>query len=325
MSYPINRISLISLPVLLFPAVVFGGGHQALDNWSSDMMNDVFSSMVPVAPAVDNTLPETATAPENTTTCIENEVSCTAAVHPDQLSYEDIMTPSFSYLRLVLTSTSTITDNNLPRLSYKYELFIPYKQFNDKQSNRDFLQGLTAKQIIRDQLDQLLYIPKFTENPYRLYANNSSNAKHIWLSRLDQYFANTSVDSNFSDENFRDLTTGFSKPVETKASLKNIQITQKANMANTNKSNNPLLPVQNQGKDNSGVDDILWLSAEDIDTDQNTHNSIADTDDILTYRRIDNFDPEANQEEVENDLPQQADPFNWQPETRDDFSIQSPF
>ena len=328
----ISLITLITLLALLFSIHDLSAAPntemtESLDNWSTgnDIMIDAFSNNVmSPAPVTYNALSTDNAIIESTLSCIGGEASCATTTAGPKLKYEEVVTPGFSYLRLTLINTSTSSRVGPTQISYIFEMLLPYN-ITKEQTAGNFLYGLTSRPIIRDHIDKFLYSPDAQNNILHQSTHNIASAENIFTNRLSQSFSTTDIELNFSDKNFQEFTTGFAeKTKKTDINQKTIQITKKTNIDEANEISAPKLLTQTQAIDNSGINNILWLENDDTSTTQADATS-SENQITLSYQRIDNLSKDASIKEIDQDLPQPVNPFNWSPNSSIDFNTQSLF
>ena len=280
--------------------------------WSSggDIMIDAFSNNI-MSPSTAPVTYEPLSPEESADLCTSADTFCSKVTDGFTFSYKKIENPGVIYLLSTLTNTSTSSITDIHQLSYIYEISIPVSQKHEDI----FLTGLSSKNIIKKTIDNFLYNPK---NQLETPGSNK------WLTRLNHYFSTTDIESNFSDINFKELTTGFSNSKN--INKKNIRITQETKIDEIDKTNTEQLLHQVQNKDNSGVEDITWLEAEETSAAQvNATNNREKPDTTLSYQRYNNISEEESKKEIEQDFPQSTNPFNWNSDSLIDFSSNSPF
>jgi hypothetical protein len=190
---------------------------------------------------------------DTTVSCSGAGVSCTTISEEAGFKYEEVVTPAYSYLRMIMT------DNNATgtpdTLDFTSETFIPYAE-----AGGGFQQGLASKQVIRDNStgDNFLDIAEIQKGNLRQDPSGLSAAADMWSTRLSQTFDSGtgigSLSSAFSFENYNEFTTGFATIPDTANVIgKKTSISQRINTGDTTDPNRRLMFELRQNEGYAGT------------------------------------------------------------------------
>jgi len=275
---------------------------------------------------------------DSTTSCTEVGVSCTTLVEEAGFKYEEVVTPNYSYLRMILTDKDAT--GTPAELGYTSETFIPYAE-----AGGGFQQGLASKQVIRDAADNFVDSAEIQKGNLRQDPSGTSNAADMWSTRLKQSFSNTDLVSTFGYEDYNEFTTAFAQNPDLPNIIgKKLEITQKTNTGDTSDPSKRQLFGHRQSKGyagtstagfagptgnylvkeaivsagsaslNTGADNIVWLEGEDVSTTWiGASSNLIAGEVALSYQRVNNLTTGTSAKEIGMDLPEPLDPFTWNP------------
>lgn len=130
---------------------------------------------------------------DTSTSCSAASISCKTIATDNGFKYEEVTTPDYVFLRLILTdadATGATTD-----LSFTNETFSPFALVN-----KGIAQGAATKQVVRDAALGFELVSEVQKGNMR--GLNAATAEDMYTTKLSQTFANADFTSGFKYKNY---------------------------------------------------------------------------------------------------------------------------
>ena len=273
--------------------------------------------------------------------CSAAGVTCETLSSDDGFLQEQVNTPDYSYIRVIVTDSGASGDPT--NLNFASESFVPFAFVNAGTT-----QGVAAQQILRDPAQGLTDITQIQSahmrfnNPAAGVSGDSTPAADRWNVNINQTFDTAEMTSSFSYKDYTQFNTGPANTPDTsqvigyKMDIAQSVLTgapgdtsQKQSFVQRERSgyqgnsigdpdfggayfvSEPLVTASTAPITLNGTD-ITWQDAETIKTTWIAQSSGVTAGTVgFAYERAENVDAGTVADQFALDIPEPANPFDW--------------
>jgi hypothetical protein len=167
----------------------------------------VFSSAAFAAPPVPyGEWSVTNGAVDTSVSCANTGVTCKTVASDNGFIYEEVSTPYYNFLRLILTDANA---TGVPtNLGFTSETYTPFALATD-----GIAQGIASKQVVRDAADNFVLDAEVQKGHMR--GLNAATADDMYSTKISQSMSNAEMSGVFSFTNYTSFATGQSTTPDT--------------------------------------------------------------------------------------------------------------
>jgi len=272
---------------------------------------------------------------DSSSSCTAVGVSCTTLVEDTGFLYEEVNTSEYSFLRLILTEPSASGDPST--LDFTNETFIPFAEIGG-----GILQGMAAKQVIRDQTTNFVATAEIQRSDLRVNALVAEDAFNI---KLGQNMSDAEMLSDFSYRNYTQYPSwyvpGAATPDSNNVMGEVLDINQEILVGEAGDTTKKQLvdyrkrdgyqgfspsawwgllePITTAGTETlDGTEVLSWTEGQEVTSlwivQSSNVGAVPGTeaaDVSVAYQRLENLDDATVADELARDIPEPLKPFVW--------------
>lgn len=195
---------------------------------------------------------------DTSTSCGNVGVTCKTLASDAGFQYEEVTTPAYSFLRLILTDQDASGDPTVATgptaLNFSSETFTPFAL-----SGAGIAQGAASKQVVRDAADSFLVTAEVQKGNMR--GLNAATAEDMFTAKISQSFTDGDLSTGFDFTNYTQFATGPANSPDTNVEIGRVlDISQEVLTGNPGDTSKKQLFVQRQRQGVAGNSTAVFPS-----------------------------------------------------------------